>query len=248
MVFSGLVSVMKIWLYHNFNFKGWHKHLLLWESGNFRVEKTGLHCQFICTVAWQYIYSLGLIWLHPNCPSYHSHRIVRRSRLLTANCYLYVTCSWMVAEALLGWAISSHFVSVHINTFFPVYPMTHKRILNLKKISFHIWNLEKWWRWTYLQEGRSREPAVENGLVGPGWWGEGRVGRTERAARTRMHCRCLSVSKLFPTLCDTTDCSVAHWAPLSMEFSRQEYWSGLPFPPPKDLPGPGMDTLHPDTI
>ena len=29
---------------------------------------------------------------------------------------------------------------------------------------------------------------------------------------------------------------VAHQAPLSMEFSRQEYWSGLPFPPPGDLP------------
>ena len=32
--------------------------------------------------------------------------------------------------------------------------------------------------------------------------------------------------------------SVAHQAPLSMGFSRQEYWSGLPFPPPGDLPKP----------
>ena len=29
-------------------------------------------------------------------------------------------------------------------------------------------------------------------------------------------------------------------APLSMELSRQEYWSGLPFPPPGDLPNPGI--------
>ena len=29
-------------------------------------------------------------------------------------------------------------------------------------------------------------------------------------------------------------------APLSMGFSRQEYWSGLPFPPPRDLPDPGI--------
>ena len=29
-------------------------------------------------------------------------------------------------------------------------------------------------------------------------------------------------------------------APLSMGFSRQEYWSGLPFPPPGDLPDPGI--------
>ena len=35
--------------------------------------------------------------------------------------------------------------------------------------------------------------------------------------------------------------TVAHQAPLSMGFSRQEYWSGLPFPPPGDLPDPGIE-------
>ena len=34
--------------------------------------------------------------------------------------------------------------------------------------------------------------------------------------------------------------TVAHKTPLSMEFSRQEHWSGLPFPPPGDLPNPGI--------
>ena len=33
----------------------------------------------------------------------------------------------------------------------------------------------------------------------------------------------------------------AHHVPLSMEFSRQEYWSRLPCPPPGDLPGPGIE-------
>ena len=33
----------------------------------------------------------------------------------------------------------------------------------------------------------------------------------------------------------------AHQAPLSMEFSRPEYWSGLPFPSPGDLPNPGIE-------
>ena len=33
---------------------------------------------------------------------------------------------------------------------------------------------------------------------------------------------------------------VAGQAPLSMEFSRQEYWHRLSFPPPRDLPGPGI--------
>ena len=36
-----------------------------------------------------------------------------------------------------------------------------------------------------------------------------------------------------------------HQAPLSMEFSRQEYWSGLPFPPPVDLPDPGIEPVSP---
>ena len=38
-----------------------------------------------------------------------------------------------------------------------------------------------------------------------------------------------------------TSWTVARQAPLSMEFSRQEYWSGLPFPSPKDLPNPGIE-------
>ena len=43
-------------------------------------------------------------------------------------------------------------------------------------------------------------------------------------------------------LCETPQ-TVARQAPLSMGFSRQEYWSGLPFPPPGDLPDPGIDIL-----
>ena len=35
--------------------------------------------------------------------------------------------------------------------------------------------------------------------------------------------------------------TVAHQAPLSMGFSRQEYWSELPFPSPGDLPNPGIE-------
>ena len=39
--------------------------------------------------------------------------------------------------------------------------------------------------------------------------------------------------------------TVAHQAPLSMGFSRQEYWSGLPCPPPGDLPDPGIKPISP---
>ena len=45
----------------------------------------------------------------------------------------------------------------------------------------------------------------------------------------------LSRSRLF-----ATPQTVAYQAPLSMEFSRQEYWSEEPFPSPGDLPNPGI--------
>ena len=42
-----------------------------------------------------------------------------------------------------------------------------------------------------------------------------------------------------------TPWTVAYQAPLSMGFSRQEYWSGLPFPPPEDIPNPGIKPVSP---
>ena len=43
-----------------------------------------------------------------------------------------------------------------------------------------------------------------------------------------------------------TPWTVAHQAPLPMEFSRQEYWSGLPLPSPGDLPNPGIEPGSPE--
>ena len=48
--------------------------------------------------------------------------------------------------------------------------------------------------------------------------------------------KCLTLATLW---------TVAHQAPLSMGFPRQEYWSGLPFPPPGDLPHPGIELTSP---
>ena len=51
------------------------------------------------------------------------------------------------------------------------------------------------------------------------------------------------VAKLCLTL--VTPWTVAHQAPLSMGFSRQEYWSGFLFPFPGDLPNPGIEPKSP---
>ena len=63
----------------------------------------------------------------------------------------------------------------------------------------------------------------------------------------RKKVKSLSRVKLF-----VTPWTVAYQAPLSMEFSRQEYWSGLPFPSPGDLPDsvikPGFPALQADAL
>ena len=49
-----------------------------------------------------------------------------------------------------------------------------------------------------------------------------------------------------PAVSDSvTPGSIAHQAPLCMAFPRQEYWSGLPFPSPGDLPDPVIELMSP---
>ena len=55
-----------------------------------------------------------------------------------------------------------------------------------------------------------------------------------------VHAQSLSHAQLFVTLW-SVDCQ----APLSMEFPKQEYWNGLPFPPPRDLYNLGIKLTSP---
>ena len=56
-------------------------------------------------------------------------------------------------------------------------------------------------------------------------------------------CVCVCV-KLFSRIrCFGTPWTVAHQAPLSLEFPRQEYWSRLSFPSPGDVPDPGIEPI-----
>ena len=52
-----------------------------------------------------------------------------------------------------------------------------------------------------------------------------------------------SVSEVVQSCLTVTPWTVAYETPPSMEFSRQENWSGLPFPSPGDLPGPGIEPM-----
>ena len=63
---------------------------------------------------------------------------------------------------------------------------------------------------------------------------------TWEALKVSFEVQSLSRVQLF-----VTQWTVAYHAPLSIGFSRQEYWSGLPFPSPEDLPNPGIEPGSP---
>ena len=55
-------------------------------------------------------------------------------------------------------------------------------------------------------------------------------------------CVCVCMHRCVRVLsCSVMSDSATPWTPLSMGFSRPEYWSGLPYPPPGDIPNPGME-------
>ena len=57
---------------------------------------------------------------------------------------------------------------------------------------------------------------------------------------------CCACASLRPTL--DTSWIVTRHAPLFMGFFRRQYWSGLPFPPPGDLPNPGTEPVPPVSL
>ena len=62
---------------------------------------------------------------------------------------------------------------------------------------------------------------------------------------TRLGSRVCSESVRSPVRLFATSWTVARQVPLSMKFPRQEYWSGLSFPPPGDLSDPGVEPRSP---
>ena len=80
-------------------------------------------------------------------------------------------------------------------------------------------------------------PGIEPGS--PALWVDSLPAELPGKPKTRLDYS-LSHVRLF-----ATQWTVAHQAPPSMGFSRQEYWSGLPFPSPGDLPDPGIEPRSP---
>ena len=94
-------------------------------------------------------------------------------------------------------------------------------------------------------------PALAGGFCPRGdfFWRDGGcwrpVLRTGSASftSTMMYLRACVLSRFSHVRLFATLLTITRQAPLSMGFSRQEYWSGLPCPPPGDLPNPGIETM-----
>ena len=69
--------------------------------------------------------------------------------------------------------------------------------------------------------------------------------KTTRGLVTYESEKKVKVKSLSPVQLFATPWTVAHQAPPSMGFSRQEYWSGMPFPSPGDLPNQGSEPRSP---
>ena len=101
-------------------------------------------------------------------------------------------------------------------------PPTSKRLAISEDI-FGCHNCREWKAVPGIQRVQATPPAVHRTLF------------QQRMSAARQS---LSCARLFAT-------PVAHQAPLPMGFSRQEYWSGLPCPPPGDLPNPEIKAGYP---
>ena len=101
-------------------------------------------------------------------------------------------------------------------------------------------------------------PRGRGGVENPSYpgilesFGEGQVTVDKSFLESNMIIRKVKVKSLSPVRLFATSWTVAYQSPQSMEFPRQEYWNGLPFPSPGDLPDPeikpGCPALQADAL
>ena len=112
----------------------------------------------------------------------------------------------------------------------------HHWVTELNWTEFIKTHLKRPWCWQRLRAGG--EGDNKEGQGGEGWDGC-------MASPTQMDMKEKKVKSLSRVRLFATPWTVAYQAPPSTGFSRQEYWSGLPFPSPGDLPDPGIEPRSP---
>ena len=95
-----------------------------------------------------------------------------------------------------------------------------------------------WWIWVWVDSGSWW--WTQGGLACCSSWGRKKSNTTEQLNWTEQVIYVLSRAVMSNS---ATPWTAVHQTPLSMGFSRQQYWSRLPFPPPGDLPDPGIKPM-----
>ena len=103
----------------------------------------------------------------------------------------------------------------------------------------------KWWTGVFKIE--DKQSIFSQGFIVSPWGPDRERWHACKGVFWKMCvCVCLCVFRCFSHVwLFETPRTVAHQAPMSMGFSRQEYWSGLPFPSPGNLPDPGIELGSP---
>ena len=134
---------------------------------------------------------------------------------------------------------AGHLESVSQSDIEPASPAFRVQSLNQRTTREVLDNVLRVTRWRLLRNQKGNKNLRKSVVC------RGQVGRDLKVYlgiwKLEGYWLCSDVqSRLF-----VTPWTVVLWAPLSMGFSRQEYWSGFPFPPLEDLPDPGMETASP---
>ena len=105
----------------------------------------------------------------------------------------------------------------------------------------------EWKSWLKTQHLENLVPSLHGKYMG--FWGGSKIiadgDCSHEIKRHLLLGRKVKVKLLSHVRLFATPWTIAHQAPPSMGFSRQEYWSGLPFPSPEDLPNPGIEPRSP---
>ena len=109
--------------------------------------------------------------------------------------------------------------------------VSQKEKNQISYINSYIWNQEKWYSWTYFH-GRNGDLDIENGLVDT--LAEEESVTNGESSIDMCTLLLLLLSRFSRVRLCATPQTAAHETPPSLGFSRQEHWSGLPFPSPKN--------------
>ena len=107
--------------------------------------------------------------------------------------------------------------------------VSQKEKNQISYINSYIWNQEKWYSWTYFH-GRNGDLDIENGLVDT--LAEEESVTNGESSIDMCTLLLLLLSRFSRVRLCVTPQTAAHETPPSLGLSRQEHWSGLPFPSP----------------